>query len=138
MNLSLFREYGTLKQRHADSKEETKRLRALLDSLQDKLIDTLLNEGVGNLPLDIPDVGSVLLYPRVKLFAKAKDGDVDRLHSALHNAGLGDLVRPTVNSQTLSAIVRESEKPDGEPLPKELRDALHIGESHELAMRKQG
>lgn len=137
MNLDKFRQYARLKQEHADSKDETKRLKALIEDLQEDLIDILLEEGVASMPIDVPNVGTVLLYPRVSTFARAKDGDVDRLHLALNNAGLGDIVKLGVNGQTLSAIVRDADKPDGEPLPQELRDAISVGEKHELAMKRQ-
>ncbi|MDE0915768.1 MAG: hypothetical protein OSB57_11405 [Planctomycetota bacterium] len=137
MNLDPFRQFAMLKQEHTESKETTKRLRALMDDLQEKLIDMLLEEGVSSMPIDVPNVGSVLLYPRVSTFARAKDGDVDRLHLALENAGMGDVIKLGVNAQTLSAIARDADKPDGEALPQELIDALSFGEKHELAMRKQ-
>lgn len=137
MNLERFRLFATYKQRLKDIREEEKRTKALIDDLQEKLIDELLREGVRNVPIDVEGVGSVLLYPSVSTYARARDGDIDRLHIALQNAGLGDIIKTGVDGRTLAAVVREAEKPDGEPLPQELLDALSTGETHKLAMKKQ-
>lgn len=50
------------------------------------------------------------VYLRRELWAGAKDKNIDGLTRALKDVGLGELVKESVNSQTLSSWVREQEK----------------------------
>lgn len=137
MELEPFRRFAVLKTEYAKAEATKKRLRSEMDALQETLIGTMIQEGLNGMPIDVPGVGSVLLSTRTSLFAGPKDGDVETLHRVLIENGMGEMIRESVNRQTLSRLVRESREEDGDPLPPEVEAAITVGEKIEIAMRKR-
>lgn len=89
-----------------------------------------------------------VIYVRRDLWAGAKEGADVLLLEALKSVGLGDMVKEKVNTQTLSAYIREQEKEQfganvaAKPeeiigvLPEGLREAVNITEKFSLRTRK--
>jgi hypothetical protein len=89
-----------------------------------------------------------VIYIRRDLWAGAKEGAEVLLLEALKSVGLGDMVKEKVNTQTLSAYIREQEKDQfganvsAKPeeiigvLPEGLREAVNITEKFSLRTRK--
>lgn len=87
---------------------------------------------------------TVYLHRQVWASVQPEDGDLDAAFKVLERYDMGWMVKPTVNSQTLSARIREMEKEfEGldfqdflDSLPPDLRDALRITEKFEVRSRK--
>ena len=89
-----------------------------------------------------------VIYIRRDLWSGAKEGAEVLLLEALKAVGLGDMVKEKVNTQTLSAYVREQEKDQfganvsAKPeeiigvLPEPLRGAINITERFSLRTRR--
>lgn len=137
MDLDPFRRFAALKDAYKAADAEKKRLKTEMDNLQEVLIGAMVEDGVSKLPIEVEGVGSVLLYPRTTLWAGPKDGDAVGLAEALKANGMGDLVKETVNRSSLSSVVREARKEDGEPLPAAVEAVIETKDRTELAMRKQ-
>lgn len=79
-----------------------------------------------------------------QVFAGAKDKNMDGLKDALKAIGLDELVKEAVNSQRLSAWVREQEKELNKPdmasflaaLPEPLHDVLAVHEKYSIKCRR--
>lgn len=82
--------------------------------------------------IEAQKVGGVTLYPHRQVWA-SHGGDPQRAVAALRGAGLDELV--TVNSQTLSAWVRERQA-NGDDIPPEVGEAILITERTSLRTRR--
>ena len=77
-------------------------------------------------------VNGATIYPHRQVWA-SHGGDPQRAVAAMRSAGLDDLI--TVNSQTLSAWVRERQAND-EPLPAKVAEAILITERVSLRTKR--
>lgn len=136
MDLDPFRKFAQLHAAYKAADAEKKRLKSELDAMQEALVSTMALEGVPRVSIDVEGVGSLTLFPRTTRYARPLDGDAERMHEALREAGMGDIVKETVNTNTLSAIVRESLDPENDSLPEELMATIDVSEKHEMALRK--
>lgn len=100
--------------------------------LEEQAIDYLLDMGVDSMRVDLP-TGKRTLYLKEEIWASATEPD-----ALAHNLDTADMVRPTVNGQTLSAWVREQPRdPEGNPiLPESIKDAIKISRVTKLRTRK--
>lgn len=148
MDLEPFRAFARLHTEIATDKLKLEEKARILLAMMDPLIDALTDEGLLNLPIDVKGVGSITIHTHEQLWASAKQigvdpktnnpiRDTERLAAVLTKNGLGDLVKPTIHSGSLSALVRESLAEDGEPLPDEVIEACDIRTSHVIRIRKR-
>ncbi len=63
------------------------------------------------------------------------DGDISRACEALREAGLGEMVQPRFNTNTLSAYLRELHE-NGQPLPKQLVGAIEANRVFKVGVRR--
>jgi hypothetical protein len=119
---------------------ELKELKRERETLEDPLVEGLIEAGIQNM-----NVNGKTVYIRTQLWASAKDivddsGEVvakdwTSALEAVRSTGHGDLVETRINSQRLSALVRElDETEDG--IPEILRDNLNISEQIKLVVRR--
>ena len=122
-------EYATHTQAIRDLEAEVKRRKDELRRLEEQILDAFAHDGIQNMKTAFGQT----VYLNREVFARLV-GDTKKAHTALRRAGLGDLIKPTVNAQTLRAYVREKEE-SGEELPKGLRPYIDIAEIYRLRVR---
>lgn len=110
------------------TKENNKRLQEARDALTKAMIDA-----------EMPKVSRngflYSLQDKTKYSKKACDNE--EFFSVLEENGLGDLVKRTVDAQTLnSAMAAEVEKNDG-ILPEEYEDYINVYQFYDIAKRKE-
>lgn len=124
-----YKELLDIKDQLADqTKENNKRLQETRDALTKAMIDA-----------EMPKVSRngflYSLQDKTKYSKKACDNE--EFFSVLEENGLGDLVKRTVDAQTLnSAMAAEAEKNDG-ILPEEYEDYINVYQFYDIAKRKE-
>lgn len=82
--------------------------------------------------------GGYTFYIHSQIWAKAVDGDKNRLIDDLKSSGYGEFITENYNSQTLSKFVRELDK--GEDMlpviPEGLKGSLTYSEDYSIRARK--
>ena len=117
MNADRLEEYISLTKLKHDLEHELDAAKADIATLETQLLEDFAELGVSS----VRSVGGATLYLHRQLWANAApgvdgDGDYPRACEALRLAGLGDLVQPRFNANSLSALVREWARND-EPMP---------------------
>ena len=105
---------------------EVKQLATELASREEKLVEEFAQAGIQN----IKTATGQTIYLNRQIFARLT-GDQKKSYTALRRAGLGDFIKEGVNTQTLSAYVRELE----EVLPKGLQPYINVTEVYRMRMR---
>jgi len=101
------------------------------DSLGDALATRFCDVGISGLPLEVDGVGySVHIVMPVTVY-KRSGVDTATLAVALRDCGLHDIVKETVNQQSLQSRVKEM-LANEEKVPQSLLDLLDVRESVEL------
>lgn len=96
---------------------------------EERLLENFAAGGIQNMKTSAGQT----VYLNREVFARLV-GDTKSAHTALRRVGLGDLIKPTVNAQTLRAYVREKEE-SGEEIPRGLQPYIDIAEVYRLRMR---
>lgn len=111
--------------------EATKRNNAEVIEVRDKLAQAMVDA-------EIDQVGrhgiNWKLKPTTKYSKKA--GMDDALFDILRNNGLGDLIRETVNAQTLQGAMSELSKENDDELPDEFTEVINKFEYMDVSHRK--
>ena len=109
---------------------QLKDLNGQLAKLEEMLADEFIANGIQNVNVD-----GACVYVARTIYAKPLD--VQAMHEGLRACGAGDLVKEAVNSQSLSAWVRELPLgEDGKPvLPEPVKDAIETGERVNVRVR---
>ena len=115
------------KDREADLKEITTQI----DLLDHELSDAMAEEEVDRFCRN----GSTF-YLKSRLFASPKAGMKEDLIEVLEENGYGSLISRTVNSNTLSAFVKEHREMTGEEMPDWLEDIIIVYEKISVGIRK--
>lgn len=122
-------------------RDEKKRLAAAatnveeqITELQVKLTDALLEAGMPSMSVN-HEGRRYTIFPTTKVRARAKDGDTASLHAALRDHGFGELVKPTVNANSLASLVAEFTA-DEEPIPEWLSDVITTYDDNKMSARK--
>jgi hypothetical protein len=110
------------KQLEADIKSITEERSAL----EQKLLADF--EAMG---IDSIKSGGKTVYIQRQLWARASEGSANVFRAA----GLDYMVKESVNTQTLSAYVRELDR-DGSPVPPEIAAVTNVSEAFQLRTRK--
>jgi len=130
--------------------EQRKAKEGEVDAIKEelRLLERLLMERFENAGMQsMKSAKGTTLYIRRELWAGAAEGAGELLLSSLKAVGLGDMVEEKVNTQTLSAYVREVEKERFagaavspheivQALPEPLRKVVVVNEKHSLRTRK--
>ena len=107
MNMTKLGEYVALKRRKKVLDAELRSVNRDIEGLQESLLDQFADAGVNKMGLD----GGVTVYVHPQLWANAKEDERDLLVAALREADLAEYT--TVNTQSLSGLVRELAKQAG-------------------------
>jgi len=133
MDTSLYKRFVELNHEIARIKDTLSDLQERKRHMMDSILAEFAEEGIDQMRVEV-DGETFTIYPNEILRAKAFAGDQERLGDVLEKIGHGDLVRRTINSQTLSAFVRET-LAEG-PLPAELQEALDLTFDCDVRMRR--
>lgn len=147
MDMDAYIGYAVLEDEERALKARLKEIGEQRRQLEEHLLDDMADNGLAKLTVRVgfDDGGQPVmktLYMRRQLWA-GHQGDKQALMEALKHAGYQDLVGETVNTNTLSALIRELD-PDNnrspediiKALPPELHTTIKVTEKVELRSRK--
>lgn len=120
-----------LQNRKAELSSELDALAKEIEELNTTLLEDFAKDGLSSVKTDV-DGSKVTLYLRRDVYAKVLDPL--RLNDVLRSEGLGDLVKETVNAQTLRAKIREWEDEGG--IPASFDTVLTSSEVYSVRIRK--
>lgn len=139
--LTQFTEFQALTERKAAIDAELKGIKARLADLEPRLLEFMTEMGMQSIK-----AGGRTFYIHRQLWAgKLADADPHQFAEIMRALGLGDMVKESVNAQTLSSWVREqAAELDGAAtpeeivaaLPEELRGIVKISEVYSVRSRK--
>lgn len=110
--------------------EQVKQLNAELDVLDARLAQAMIDQETQSFSR-----AGKLYYIKTITRASAKAGEAENLYKWLKEHGAADLVKETVNAQTLTGYVKEL-LDETEDLPAGLGDLVNVYEKQTVAMRK--
>ena len=118
--------------------EQLRDVKARLDDLEPQIAESFQKEGIQSTNVD-----GYTVYLNRQLWAGAANGDKEAMFAALKiypDESWSFLVRDNVNSQQLSARVRECDlDANGMPiLPDELKQVIKVSEVFRIGARKSG
>lgn len=123
--MAKIRRYRELYDAHKGAEAEAKAVKDELLALEAELVEAYVDAETQSVNVD-----GKTIYLHRSVFAQRKEGaDADDVKAALLADGLSELVTETVNSNTLSAYVREATEGDDSPgLPENLAAVIEPGE----------
>ena len=127
----LIDQYKTLLDRKEELAEETKRNNADVTECRDQLAQAMLDA-------EVDQVGRHGINWRLKPTTKysKKAGKDDELFELLREHGLGDLIKETVNAQTLQGAMSELASENDDELPEDFAEVINIYEYMDISHRK--
>lgn len=134
MDNSLLRQldhYRDLLDRKEQLAEATKENNQAIETAREALVDVMLNE-------EIPQISrngySYTLTPKTK-YSKAAGQD-EALMETLRSFGLGDLIRETVNPQSLQGAMSALAEENDDQLPEAFEGMVNVYEFTDITRRK--
>lgn len=132
IDMALVRRYRELREAADVAEAEKKAYKEEADKLEQQLVEMYSDAGLQNLSVDGKTV-----YLHRSTFAQRLPGvDAEMVEEALREAGAGDLIKTTVNANTLGAYVREFDERE-EPLPEPIAKVLQLGERFSIRINAQ-
>ncbi len=123
--------YRDLLDRKEQLAEATKENNQAIETARETLVDVMLNE-------EIPQISrngySYTLTPKTK-YSKAAGQD-EVLMETLRAFGLGDLIRETVNPQSLQGAMSALAEENDDQLPEEFEGIVNVYEFTDITRRK--
>ncbi len=124
------RTYAKLDKERRTLNARLKKLDTLIEETSHAVLDHFQKIGIDRVTVD-----GVTIYVRRQLWAGREDGvTVDEACTALKDAGLPEYAHERVNTQSLSAFVRELDAA-GKPLPAELQGVIKVSEVFKVQTR---
>lgn len=127
-----------LKEKKKSLDDEVKANNAEIESIEEQLVQAMLQEEMQNF-----NRAGTLFYLNTKVFASAVPEKKAELYEALKENGFADVVVETVNSNTLSALVKEQiaeidevNEEGKQVLPEWLNGLVNTYEKQSVGMRK--
>lgn len=112
-------------------KEKTKENSAAIDSLKKTIADQMLNDETTKV---VRSGHSFTLQEKVKYSKKA--GNDERFFETLRENDLGDLIKETVNAQTLQGAIKSIVEENSGELPEDLAEVINVYEYLDIGRRK--
>lgn len=121
------------------AKQEKKDLEAQVKETNGKIemLDAKLSEAMTDSEVEKFTRNGSTFYLNTKLYASPKAGAKDELIAALKQNGFGDLVKETVNSNTLNSFCKEQMEENEDELPDWLEPVLNTFEKTTVGIRKR-
>lgn len=134
MDNRVAKRYVILAEMKKNCENDMEKIKEEMDVIETKLLDNFTKAGIQSVNVD-----NHTLYVHRQLWASAANGSA-QLIAALQAEGYGELVEPKVNSQSLSALVREFKRDaEGMPiLPGSMKEAVMVTEKYGVRVRKAG
>ena len=129
MDLKDVREFLALKARKTLLERQLESVKEDIAIREKLLQDGFIEDGLDHVSMD-----GQTAYLHEQLWASLQ-GDRTEAHNALRGAGLAHLVHDNVNSNTLSAYVRELTEND-EPIPKRLKPFVKVTKKFSVRVRR--
>lgn len=126
-NIDRFNELLTMKDELA---EKTKANNKAIDNLKKTIADQMLEDEITGIKRG---KFNYILQEKVKYSKKA--GNDELFFDTLRENGLGDIIKETVNAQTLQSTIREVVEEDGE-LPETLAEVINVYEYLDIGRRR--
>lgn len=130
MDTERLKRFTELEHRRRELKDEADRVNKEIAVLEEGILKDFEEAGMNSCR-----VNGLTVFLHAQTWAKARDGDYARACRALEAEGLGDMVQPRFNTNTLSAWVRERQA-GGEELPEGLKDSIEVSEVFSVRTRK--
>lgn len=124
--------FAELAGERSEHEEEVGRLKKAQEELKGFILTRMQETGISRLR---SEKHSRTIFLHRQLWAKAQDGNNDRMFAALREAGMGDMIHEAVNTNTLSSWVRDlaqEQDADIPELPPELKDAVGVTEKYDV------
>ena len=125
-------EYSQLLDDKANLKDLTTENNKAIEKCRQELADMMIDDEV---PQIVHAGYSFTLQAKTR-WNKAAEKE-DELFEALRNAGLGDIIKPTVNANTLNSAINNLVEENDDELPEEFEDVLTKYEYNDVARRKK-
>lgn len=114
-----------------DTEEILKYLKGQKEKIEQELVSLMIDQEVGNLSVE-----GKKIYLATRLSVSPKAAQREALYDALQDNGLGDLIKPTVNANTLTATVKELMEHNDNQLPEWLADKITLHSITQARIRK--
>jgi hypothetical protein len=128
------REFADMTRRKRDLQSQVDTLTELLTAKEEALLTRFGDEGLESVKIKLGKE-AFTLFPLRQLWASAVPGQEKKLFSLLRRNHYGDLIKEKVNTQSLSALIREIDK-DGKNLPPAWQKVVKVTEKFRVATRK--
>lgn len=132
--MELFRkidEYKELLDRKVSLEEETKENNAHIDSMKKEIADLMVESECPR----ISRKGFTYSLQQKTRYSK-KGGADEQLFEILRENGLGDIIKETVNAQTLQSTISSMVEEQGE-LPEDFVEVINVFEAYDIMKRKE-
>jgi len=128
------REFADMTKRKRDLQSQVDTLTELLTAKEEVLLTRFGDEGLESVKIKLGKE-AFTLFPRREIWASPVPGEEKKLFSLLRRNHYGDLIKEKVNTQSLSALVREFDK-DGKKLPAAWAKVVKVTEKFKIGTRK--
>ena len=119
------------KDKKKELEDETKRMTAEIEKLDKQLSDEMAKEECPNFSHN----GSTF-YLTSKLYASPKAGGKEAMFAALRAKGFGDMIKESVNGNSLSSFVKEQRELNNETIPEWIEEVVNTFEKITVGIRK--
>ena len=132
MNIAeLADQYQAAKDNAERIEAELQDAKAFRDNLKGRLIDAMLEEETDSIGRN----GRRYTVCAKTKYSKAAGAD-DQLFDLLREQGLGDIIRETVNANTLQAAMKQLAEDNGGELPEEYRECINEYNYTDISVRR--
>jgi len=128
------REFAALTRQKRDLQAQLDSLNESLTQKEEALLVRFGDEGVESVKVNVGKE-KFTLFPRREVWANVVPGGEKKLFTLLRRNHYGDLIRQRVNTQSLSALIREMEQ-SGKGLPATWASVVKVTERYRVAARK--
>ena len=119
------------KDKKKELEDETKRMTAEIEKLDKQLSDEMAKEECPNFSHN----GSTF-YLTSKLYASPKAGGKEAMFAALRAKGFGDMIKESVNANSLASFVKEQRELNNETIPEWIEEVVNTFEKITVGIRK--
>lgn len=128
----LIDQYKELLDRKDQLEEATKENNKAIEAARKELAQAMIDE-------ESPTVsrGGFIYSLQDKTKYSKKSCDEEAFFDTLENAGLGSLIKRTVNAQSLNSAMREIAENNDDELPEEFADYINVYQYYDIGKRKE-
>lgn len=128
------REFAALNQKKRELQNELDSLTEKLAKQEETLLSRFGDEGVESVKIKLGK-DKFTLFPRRELWASVAPGMEKSLFRLLRRNKYGDLIKEKVNTQSLSALIREFDQ-HGKKIPESWQKVVKVTEKYRIGTRK--